>query len=236
MGSTRLFTFCLVAIPFTFLFAAFTYEQRQAIYDRYLSDGRAVFPESRLAHALLDGLSGIEIGASAHNPFGLQSLNVDYSASNDTVFKLEELRRAGVSARVDVVAEGNSLPFDDDSQDFVISSHVLEHFYDVIGTVGEWLRVVRPGGLVYVVLPDKGRIFDWRRESTSVEELVARHEKVVKGKLDGGRWHRGHHAYWTRADFLELCRSRGWKVIASQEVDDKVGNGFTVVIQKPYYR
>jgi hypothetical protein len=43
--------------------------------------------ESQLAHQLLDGLSGIEIGASLLNPFGLDTLNVDYSA-NETDFFL----------------------------------------------------------------------------------------------------------------------------------------------------
>jgi hypothetical protein len=43
--------------------------------------------ESQLAHHLLDGLNGIEIGASVLNPFGLDTLNVDYSA-NETDFFL----------------------------------------------------------------------------------------------------------------------------------------------------
>ena len=35
-----------------------------------------VFPEHWLAHELLDGLTGLEIGAAAHNPFGLTTRNV----------------------------------------------------------------------------------------------------------------------------------------------------------------
>ena len=35
-----------------------------------------IFPEHRLAHELLDGLSGLEIGAAAYNPFGLKTRNV----------------------------------------------------------------------------------------------------------------------------------------------------------------
>lgn len=37
------------------------------------------FQESALAHKLLDGLNGIEIGGSAHNSFGLNTRNVDYT-------------------------------------------------------------------------------------------------------------------------------------------------------------
>ena len=41
------------------------------------------YPESKLAHKLLDGMKGIEIGASLHNPFCLNTLNVDYTNQMD---------------------------------------------------------------------------------------------------------------------------------------------------------
>ena len=41
--------------------------------------------ESALAHKDLDGLRAVEIGGSIHNPFGLNTLNDDYTASTDTV-------------------------------------------------------------------------------------------------------------------------------------------------------
>ena len=34
------------------------------------------FKEHILAHKFLDGLQGLEIGAAAHNPFGLKTRNV----------------------------------------------------------------------------------------------------------------------------------------------------------------
>ena len=37
------------------------------------------FKDSQLAHKYLDGLKGLEIGGSAHNPFNLDTLNVDYT-------------------------------------------------------------------------------------------------------------------------------------------------------------
>lgn len=85
--------------------------------------------ESALAHKLLDNLTGIEIGAAVHNPFCLNSLNVDFS-SHDNCFQNHSVDKFGMVAEVDVVAHGDSLPFENNSQDFVISSHVIEHFYD----------------------------------------------------------------------------------------------------------
>ena len=40
------------------------------------------FKESALAHKYLDGLKGLEIGASAHNPFGLDTVNDVYLDNN----------------------------------------------------------------------------------------------------------------------------------------------------------
>lgn len=184
--------------------------------------------QSPLAHRLLDGLSGVEIGASAQNPFGLQTLNIDYSDDYDTVFKKEELLSTGTFARVDLVASGDSLPLEDNSVDFVISSHVIEHFYDPVKTMKEWLRVTRPGGYVYIIAPHKERTFDKDRPRTTLAELIDRHEHPNPPFPD----HHGHYSVWITADFLELCNHFGWKVAEWQDIDDKVGNGFTVVIKK----
>jgi ubiquinone/menaquinone biosynthesis C-methylase UbiE len=47
---------------------------------------------------------------------------------------------------VHIVAWGDRLPFTNESVDFVINSHVLEHFFDPIKAIQEWLRVVKKGG------------------------------------------------------------------------------------------
>src|SRR5437868_64580 len=109
------------------------------------------FPESANAHKWLDGLRGIEIGASAHNPFGLNTINVDNDADPTSVFKKAEIDLCGEAARVDIVAEGDDLPFSTDKMDFVVSSHVIEHFVDPIKALGEWRRVA--SRFVYVIVP-----------------------------------------------------------------------------------
>uniref|UniRef100_A0A915EP30 Methyltransferase type 11 domain-containing protein n=1 Tax=Ditylenchus dipsaci TaxID=166011 RepID=A0A915EP30_9BILA len=78
--------------------------------------------------------------------------------------------------KVDIIASGDKLPFPNCSQDFVLSSHVIEHFYDPIKTIEEWLRVVKPNGYVFIVVPHKERTFDLARNRTSLAELIERHE------------------------------------------------------------
>ena len=86
--------------------------------------------DSKFVTSYLKGLKGIEIGASSHNRYWLDAINVDRYGGKDTVYKREERRLALHTVAVDVVAPGDDLPFADDSQDFVFSSHVIEHFPD----------------------------------------------------------------------------------------------------------
>lgn len=181
------------------------------------------FPESLLAHNYLDGLQGIEIGGSAHNPFGLNTKNVDIT-DEETVFKKEELKLCGEMLPVDIVANGDSLPLEDESIDFVISSHVLEHFYNPIKALKEWYRVIKKGGYIFMIVPHKERTFDKEKPRTTLKELL---ERDWCQKDFNGHW-----SVWITEDILELIEHLGWELVTYQDVDDKVGNGFTVVVRK----
>jgi len=59
------------------------------------------------------------------------------------------------SRTVDIVHDGADLwMYPDDSLDYIVSCHGLEHFPDTIKTVDEWARVIKPGGHVAVIVPD----------------------------------------------------------------------------------
>ena len=61
---------------------------------------------------------------------------------------------------VDVVADAVALPFAAGSQDFLVSSHVLEHCPGTLAVLEEWKRVLRPGGTLLLRLPHRDRCFD----------------------------------------------------------------------------
>lgn len=208
----------------------------------------AKFPESKLAHELLDGLTGIEIGGSAHNPFGLNTKNVDYCGNMDTVFKEAERRICGEALPVDIIAEGDNLPLSDHSVDFVISSHVIEHFFDPINSIKEWRRVVRPGGYIYIICPLKEFVPDETRPITSLTELIDRHEGRMKphdvlmhtGDITKSydipvkeilQSERGHFTVFDMGLLVNVCQYLKMKIVALQNFDDKAGNGFTVVVK-----
>ncbi len=193
------------------------------------------FPDSELAHQLLDDLWGIEIGGSAHNSFNLpHCLNIDYCGNDDTIFKQAEIELCGSAMKVDIVSEGDDLPFKDNTLDFIISSHVVEHYFDPIKAMKEWYRVIKPGGYIFTIAPHVDRVPDEHRPVTAFDVLVKRHLTGIRTAEDdamaGGA--RGHHAVFNLDNFLELCAYLNYRVVATEDPDKKVGNGFTVVVQK----
>lgn len=68
--------------------------------------------------------------------------------------KIEGFTGVDIKA-ADVVADIRKLPFDDDSADEIMAIHVCEHFYihEIIPTLVEWRRVLKPGGTMALELP-----------------------------------------------------------------------------------
>jgi len=204
------------------------------------------FKDSVMAHKYLDNLKGVEIGAASHNPFNLPDcINVDYSDKTDTLFSRGEFKLCGEYAKVDVVAEGDDLPFEDESYDYVISSHVIEHFFDPIAAIEEWFRVIKPGGYIFIIAPKQKALRGETRDCTHYTELLDRHSgKMTRDQVDMRGYQtstvtgiemreRGHWSVWNLRDFMQLCVHMRWKMAEARETDDKVGNGFTVILQKP---
>lgn len=191
-----------------------------------LPQGMGGFPRSRLACECLKDLQGIEIGGSAANAFGLNTRNVDFVDHQkvDSVYAREQRRVCGEVMPVDVIAAGDSLPMDDATTDFVIASHVIEHFYDPIAAILEWIRVSER--FVYIIAPHKDRTLDRHRAVTPADELVQRfRETKTSDSLKDQHW-----SVWRTADFVELIDFLELPIHTVQDRDDKIGNGFAVVI------
>ncbi len=178
--------------------------------------------EYELAARYLRDLSGVEIGGSAHNRFQVDAINIDRYEEMDTVYKQEERRLSGRALDVDIVAPGDDLPLEDKSVEFVLASHVIEHFPDPIKALLEWERVA--SRYLFIVVPHRDRTFDSDRELTTPDELIERHEAGFTSDEDR------HWSVWSCESFVELCQRIGLKVVETEDPDKKVGNGFAVVI------
>lgn len=83
--------------------------------------------------------------------------------------------------------------FRDGVLDYVYSSHLLEDFADWLPVLKEWARVIRPGGYLVILIPDKAR---WQAALNRGQppNLAHKHEGQA-GELSlavqalGGRWH-----------------------------------------------
>jgi GT2 family glycosyltransferase/SAM-dependent methyltransferase len=151
-------------------------------------------PRDELADAFLAG-EGIEIGP-LHSPLRLPpSASVRYVDRLPVTLlrrhypELDELPLV----EIDVGDEGERLEtIADESQDFVIANHLLEHTEDPISAVGNWLRVLRPGGVIFMAVPDKRHTFDIEREPTTIEHMIRDYEEGPAGSR------RQHFEEWAR--------------------------------------
>lgn len=171
----------------------------------------------RLAARFLRG-EGIEIGA-LHSPFPVPAgARVRYLDRYTTAQLREEYPELGDApfAEVEIVDDGETLAtLADASQDFVIASHVLEHTQDPIGALRHHLRVLRPGGVLLLALPDRRHGIDERRAPTPLEHLLADH-------ADGGAASRArHYREWSELVDLPLGFVAAGDVAAHAEQLDR---------------
>jgi SAM-dependent methyltransferase len=63
---------------------------------------------------------------------------------------------AGEYCCPDLVADVLSLPYDDNYADEIYAGHLMEHFKpsQIITALREWRRVLKPGGVIIIVIPD----------------------------------------------------------------------------------
>jgi SAM-dependent methyltransferase len=61
---------------------------------------------------------------------------------------------------------------ENEKYDFLLASHCLEHCANPLKTIQEWLRVIRPGGCLLLILPDKRYTFDHKRPVTPFAHLL----------------------------------------------------------------
>lgn len=66
-----------------------------------------------------------------------------------------------------------------ESYDFILSCHSLEHVANPLKAVAEWVRVLKPGGMFVLILPDKRFTFDVNRPYTTMDHLLQDYELNV---------------------------------------------------------
>jgi len=160
-----------------------------SVFSRAITKARIVLQGRvscfKLSVSLVKGKNGLEIGGPSavfrdrYSPMPiyreLGSLdNCDFArstawANHSDSYTFSPHGRAGKN----IFCDGSDLSIvADESYDFILSSHNLEHFANPVKALKNWQRITRPGGSLILVLPDYSRTFDHRRVPTPVNHMI----------------------------------------------------------------
>jgi ubiquinone/menaquinone biosynthesis C-methylase UbiE len=139
------------------------------------------------AHKYISG-KGIEIGAQG-NP-----LQVDIGTAVVTYIdrlspeqnkNLHNLK-AQELIPVDVFTEADDLRmFSNESVDFVIANHLLEHIPDPISAIKEWLRIIKDKGTLFLSVPNYCcNEYDFQRRPEKLSHIIDDFENKTKDKKE----------------------------------------------------
>lgn len=157
---------------------------------------------------------GIEIGA-LHRPLNIDGLPVteiryvDRRSTADLYQTYPELQAYPLT-HVDVIDDGETLDkIANDSLDFIIANHFLEHTRDPIGTLENWLHKLTGGGVIFLALPDMRFTFDKERPLTPLSHLIADYQATSQVRQE---WDRQHFVEW--ATFIDK--------LAPEQIEERV--------------
>lgn len=118
---------------------------------------------------------GIEIGAMDLPLWIKKGVKVEYL---DRIHREEQVKifpdlDLKKLVKVDIIGNGETLEnIENNSQDFIIANHMIEHCQNPIMTIGNFLRVLKTNGIVFMAIPDKRYTFDKQRENTILQHFI----------------------------------------------------------------
>jgi len=128
---------------------------------------------AEVAAQFLSGGCGIEVGASSR-PFPVPpGIQVIYGDIHEAPTSDKNSPASAHPAKIRRIDAQTFTGIPSNKFDFVISAHVIEHLRDPIGAIVHAVRIIKPGGVYILVVPDLRRTFDQRRTGTSIEHLLA---------------------------------------------------------------
>lgn len=147
---------------------------------------RRVSPDFRKLYDRFEGKFGLEIGGPSRvfgrgdllpvYPLARRIDGVNFAAKTVWEGEIAEgmnYRYSRTKLGFQHIGEGTKLRnIGDAAYDFVLSSHSLEHSANALRAVLEWKRVLKPGGVLLVIVPNKDETFDHRRAVTPFRHLV----------------------------------------------------------------
>lgn len=117
--------------------------------------------QDQLAGRVLENGCGVGMYLEHLLPYSGSMIGLEYDP--------ERAHQAYLRVPQVVIAAGEGLPFEQQAFDAILSHEVLEHVRDDKGCIQEMLRVLKPGGVILLFVPNRGYPFEthgfyWRKE------------------------------------------------------------------------
>ena len=219
---------------------------------------KAVIKQFRFSHARPVSRNWIE----QFSPEG-QGLEIGVGAQTIAPVKRTLLSDAYRSHTKDaslatVFFPAHEIPFPENTFQFILSEHVLEHVPNPIQVIKEWLRVLKPEGVVYLFMPHPERTFDQNRKLTSLAHLLedennqvgvmedAHYEEWLEKVISPGLASHYqaqtkeeclstcslHRHVWTEATLSELLKFLSFEILFQQKTVSDRTDSFVVIAKK----
>jgi predicted SAM-dependent methyltransferase len=134
---------------------------------------------------------------------------------------------AQAASHVDIVGPVEHLPMGDNSVSLIYASHVLEHFgrYAYKAVLKEWFRVLKPGGILRISVPDFAACAAIYYENGLADGLSGLVGMIIGGQRNEHDFHKMiFDEAFLRRDLLEIGFSEvlrwDWRATEHAHIDD----------------
>lgn len=156
----------------------------------------------------------------------------------------KRIQKAGYSIEIRQ-GRGESLPYEDDSFDFVNASEVIEHVQDPVQVLHETYRVLAPGGAAYVSVPNRYGLKDphyhlygvnWLPRGWSDRFISVFGREKAYNDVSAGAQRLSDMHYYRYPSFVHLAEGIGFKTqdIRSERIENEY-YGLEKLILKTLY-
>ncbi len=134
---------------------------------------------------------------------------------------------AQTAPHVDIVGPVEQLPMGDNTVSLIYASHVLEHFgrFEFKSVLQEWFRVLEPGGILRLAVPDFAACAAIYYESGLVDGLTGLVGLIIGGQRNNHDFHKMiFDEEFLRRELLDIGFKKvyrwDWRTTEHTDVDD----------------